>query len=157
MLNNFKEFKGKLRLICLSTTFTELTPFKKLHTAAIHGVAKSRTRLSDWTELNWTERSCQEYAGPHFHSNHRWNCLRIVSQMKIVKSPHLLYSDVKGRKRGISERGLRMNSQRGSCILKRMVPLSHGKISQESQLCQISEIKLLWRNIYWIGRPKEKY
>ena len=24
--------------------------------AAIHGVAKSRTRLSNWTELNWTER-----------------------------------------------------------------------------------------------------
>ena len=24
--------------------------------AAIHGVAKSRTRLSDWTELNWTDR-----------------------------------------------------------------------------------------------------
>ena len=23
--------------------------------AAIHGTAKSRTRLSDWTELNWTE------------------------------------------------------------------------------------------------------
>ena len=23
--------------------------------AAIHGVAKSRTRLSEWTELNWTE------------------------------------------------------------------------------------------------------
>ena len=23
--------------------------------ATIHGVAKSRTRLSDWTELNWTE------------------------------------------------------------------------------------------------------
>ena len=23
--------------------------------AVIHGVAKSRTRLSDWTELNWTE------------------------------------------------------------------------------------------------------
>ena len=23
--------------------------------AAIHGVAKSWTRLSDWTELNWTE------------------------------------------------------------------------------------------------------
>ena len=25
--------------------------------AAIHGVTKSRTRLSDWTELNWTEAS----------------------------------------------------------------------------------------------------
>ena len=23
--------------------------------AAIHGVTKSRTQLSDWTELNWTE------------------------------------------------------------------------------------------------------
>ena len=23
--------------------------------AAVHGVAKSRTQLSDWTELNWTE------------------------------------------------------------------------------------------------------
>ena len=28
--------------------------------AAIHGVAKSRTRLSDWTELNWTERQSVE-------------------------------------------------------------------------------------------------
>ena len=26
--------------------------------AAIHGVAESRTRPSDWTELNWTERAC---------------------------------------------------------------------------------------------------
>ena len=26
--------------------------------AVIHGVAKSRTRLSDWTELNWTEIYC---------------------------------------------------------------------------------------------------
>ena len=24
--------------------------------AAIHGVAKSRTQLRDWTELNWTEK-----------------------------------------------------------------------------------------------------
>ena len=24
--------------------------------AAVHGVAKSQTRLSDWTELNWTEK-----------------------------------------------------------------------------------------------------
>jgi len=28
---------------------------KEAWRAAIHGVAKSRTRLSDWTELNWTE------------------------------------------------------------------------------------------------------
>ena len=28
---------------------------RKAWRAVIHGVAKSRTRLSDWTELNWTE------------------------------------------------------------------------------------------------------
>jgi len=28
--------------------------------ASIHGVAKSRTRLSNWTELNWTE--CNNYS-----------------------------------------------------------------------------------------------
>ena len=26
--------------------------------AAVHGVSKSRTRLSDWTELNWTGLCC---------------------------------------------------------------------------------------------------
>ena len=36
----------------------EDTKFQSLHreawSAAVHGVAKSQTRLSDWTELNWT-------------------------------------------------------------------------------------------------------
>ena len=27
--------------------------------AGIHGVEKSRTQLSDWTELNWTEKSLE--------------------------------------------------------------------------------------------------
>ena len=31
--------------------------------AAIHRVAKSRTRLSKWTELNWTELSCLSAKG----------------------------------------------------------------------------------------------
>ena len=38
--------------------------------AAIHGVEKSQTRLSEWTELNWTEvyierdiHICKEYVG----------------------------------------------------------------------------------------------
>ena len=34
---------------------------RKAWRAAIHGVAKSRTRLSNWTELNW--RSCQKDSG----------------------------------------------------------------------------------------------
>ena len=33
----------------------ELVLVREAWRAAIHRVAKSRTRLSDWTELNWTE------------------------------------------------------------------------------------------------------
>ena len=33
----------------------ELVMDREASRAAIHGVAKSRTRLSDWTELKWTE------------------------------------------------------------------------------------------------------
>ena len=32
--------------------------------AAIHGVAKSRTWLSDWTELNWTEHNLWNLSSP---------------------------------------------------------------------------------------------
>ena len=40
---------GKLR---------ELVMGREAWRAVVHGVAKSRTRLSDWTELNWKYEKC---------------------------------------------------------------------------------------------------
>ena len=39
--------------------------------AAVHGVAKSRTRLSDWTELNWSKSDSWD---PHFEKY--WDSLK---------------------------------------------------------------------------------
>ena len=43
----------------------ELVMDRKAWCAAIHEVGKSRTRLSDCTELNWTEWHCNEYFSLH--------------------------------------------------------------------------------------------
>ena len=41
--------------------------------AAIHGVTKSRTRKSDWTELNWTESQVGETAFTEWWNRWRYN------------------------------------------------------------------------------------
>ena len=57
--------RGRQRMRCLDgitdlmdlslSEFQELVMDREAWRAVIHGVTKSRTRLSDWTELNWTE------------------------------------------------------------------------------------------------------
>ena len=39
--------------------------------AAVHGVAKSRTQLSDWTELNWMK--LEKFSGKHVTDKSRYN------------------------------------------------------------------------------------
>ena len=48
-----------------------LTIYREAWCAAIHGVAKSQTRLSDWTELNSTEVISFSYCIQDF--NYLWN------------------------------------------------------------------------------------
>ena len=49
----------------------ELVMDREASRAAINGVTKSRTRLSDWTELNWTEGNITPQSLGFCNSNHR--------------------------------------------------------------------------------------
>ena len=77
--------------------------------AAIHGFAKSWTRLNDWTELNWTAFFIVQLSHPYYWKNHtltRWIFVgkvmsllfKMLSGLIITflpRSKHLLISQLK--------------------------------------------------------------
>ena len=65
--------------------------------AAIHGVTKSQTRLSDWTELNWTSSNVLHILQPKQHvvtdwkQRHKWGSVLISNTNSIY---HLINIDI---------------------------------------------------------------
>ena len=63
----------------------ELVMDREAWRALIHGVARSRTRLSDWTELNWTEPSNISWKNCLSTYNHKHLCIVHIScQLDLV-------------------------------------------------------------------------
>ena len=69
----------------------ELVMDREAWRAAIHGVAKSRTQLSDWTELNWTELNGLMVFPTFF--NLSLNLAKRSSWSAPYSSPSLVFAD----------------------------------------------------------------
>ena len=66
--------------------FRELVMDREAWRAAVHGVAKSRTRLSDWTELNWILTPAQWIVPMRSHFTGEWGKWAQRGQVSCARS-----------------------------------------------------------------------
>ena len=73
----------------------ELVMDREAWCAAVHGVAKSQTRLRDWNELNWTEYPPQGLVSPTFLETVDWQvgCSLAENKLRMCVCKHLVVSD----------------------------------------------------------------
>ena len=64
----------------------ELVMDREAWRAAIYGVAKSRTRLSDWTELNWTQNDTEAILLQSKNKKHYY-------VQRILLQAHFIYTE----------------------------------------------------------------
>ena len=109
----------------------ELVMDREAWSAAIHGVAKKRTRLSDWTELNW---ACRCYHSRYQTPMPYAHCLSI----------QCLFSFVQGKKNahGASGRVIKCSVGRNSKI--------NNKIYNFDKSCEEICKEIKWPDSVWM-------
>ena len=134
--------------------FREMVIHRGVWCAAIHGVAKSRTGLSDWTELNWTVPEIMQV------------CDKLWKEMKVFVSQSCLTlckltdcslqgSSVHGILQAIILKWVAISFSRGpsqpkaqtriSCIeADSLLPELQGKPHDKHQLLLINPLTLFW-------------
>ena len=98
----------------------ELVMNREAWRAAIHGVAKSQTRLSDWTELNWTLKWIHSSL---FLCSYNFNLKRLVNYLINLTFHHLqnfsgliIFQETWSFSKNVFKVNLSVCSLQGSCV-----------------------------------------